>query len=54
VAGEEAVKGTVAAGKLADLTVLDRDPFRVRPAELKDIKVLLTIVGGRTVYESRE
>jgi predicted amidohydrolase YtcJ len=51
-AGEEADKGKVATGFLADLVVLDRDPFAVAPAALKDIKVLMTVVGGRTVFES--
>jgi predicted amidohydrolase YtcJ len=52
-AGEEADKGTLAAGKLADLAVLERDPFAVSPAALKDVKVVLTVVGGRVVYERR-
>jgi hypothetical protein len=51
-AGEEAIKGKIAPGFLADLVVLDRDPFSVQPAALKDLKVLLTITGGRVVYDS--
>ncbi|HEY8468232.1 MAG TPA: amidohydrolase [Longimicrobiales bacterium] len=51
-AGEEAIKGTLEPGKLADIVVLDRDPFGISPAEIKDLKVLLTIVGGRIVYEA--
>ena len=51
-AGEEAIKGTLEPGKLADIVVLDRDPFGIAPAEIKDLKVLLTIVGGRIVYEA--
>jgi hypothetical protein len=51
VAGEEAVKGSIEAGKLADLVIIDRDPFAVQPIELKDLKVLVTIVGGKVVYE---
>jgi predicted amidohydrolase YtcJ len=50
-AGEEAFKGRIAPGFLADLVVLDRDPFMVQPRELKDIKVVLTIAGGRVVYD---
>ena len=50
-AGEEAIKGTLEPGKLADLVVLDRDPFQVPPEELKDIQVLMTMVGGEIVYE---
>ena len=50
-AGEETLKGTLEPGKLADLVVLDRDPFQVPSEELKDIQVLLTMVGGEIVYE---
>jgi predicted amidohydrolase YtcJ len=52
-AGEERVKGKIAPGYLADLVMLDADPFRIAPARLKDVKVVLTMVGGRMVYESR-
>jgi predicted amidohydrolase YtcJ len=50
-AGEENLKGKVAPGFLADLVVLDKNPFQVQPAEIKDLKVLLTIAGGRVVYD---
>jgi cyanophycinase len=53
-AGEEAVKGQIAAGMLADIAVLDRDPFNVGPHELKELKVLLTVLGGRVVHDSRD
>jgi predicted amidohydrolase YtcJ len=49
-AGEEAVKGSLRPGKLADLVVLAADPFEVPPAGLKEIRVLYTMVGGRVVY----
>jgi predicted amidohydrolase YtcJ len=52
-AGEERVKGKIAPGYLADLVMLDADPFNVAPARLKDVKVVLTMVGGRAVYEAR-
>ena len=44
--------GTIEAGKLADICVLDRDVFAVDPKEARDIKVELTVVDGRIVYES--
>jgi len=50
VGGEENVKGRIREGFLADLAVLDRNPFEVDSAELKDIKVLYTIVDGRIVF----
>jgi hypothetical protein len=50
VAGEEAEKGSLAAGKLADLVVLDADPLRIAPERLKDVTVVVTMVGGRIVY----
>ncbi len=51
-AGEEASRGSLEPGKLADLVVLDRDPLTVEPAALKEIRVLLTVVGGEVVYEA--
>ena len=50
--GEEKNKGSVAVGKLADLVVIDRDLFRIPAAQIKDAKVLLTMVGGRIVYQA--
>jgi predicted amidohydrolase YtcJ len=49
---EEQVKGTVAPGKLADLALIDRDITRIDPEEIRNAKVVLTIVGGRIVYEA--
>ena len=49
--GEEANKGSIAPGKLADLVVIDRDLFAIPGAQLKDAQVLLTMVGGKVVYE---
>jgi predicted amidohydrolase YtcJ len=47
---EENDKGTVEAGKLADLTVLDLNPLTVDPVDLDKIAVTHTLVGGRIVY----
>jgi hypothetical protein len=52
-AGEEATKGKLAPGFLADLAVLDADPFGVAPARLKDLRAVLTIVDGRIIHDAR-
>jgi predicted amidohydrolase YtcJ len=48
---EEKVKGTLEAGKLADMIVLDTDPLTSPPEKLLSTKVELTIVGGKVVYD---
>lgn len=50
-AGEEEVKGMLKAGYMADIAVVDRNPFDVDPEELKDLNVVLTITGGRIVHD---
>jgi len=45
--------GTLAAGRFADVVVLDRDPFAIPPDSLGAIKPLYTIVGGRVVYRKQ-
>lgn len=47
---EEGFKGTITAGKVADLVVLDKNPLTVPPDALKDVKVLETMKRGRTIY----
>jgi hypothetical protein len=47
---EEGEKGSLEVGKLADLIVVDRDILTCPVAELKDVKVEHTIVGGKVVY----
>ncbi len=45
--GEEALKGSIEEGKLADLTILSSDPAEVKPSEIKNIQVDMVIVGGK-------
>ncbi len=49
----EREKGRLARGALADLAVLAQDPREVRPEKIRDIEVLETWVGGRTVWTTR-
>jgi hypothetical protein len=49
---EEALKGSVSEGKLADFVVLAEDPHTVARAKIKDIKIVRTVVGGDTKYEA--
>jgi hypothetical protein len=48
---EEGEKGTISPGKLADLVVLSEDIFAAPPERIKDVKVKMTVVGGKIVYE---
>jgi predicted amidohydrolase YtcJ len=47
----EKESGTLTAGKFADFVVLDRDIMTVAPEEILQARVLLTVLGGRTVYK---
>jgi predicted amidohydrolase YtcJ len=43
--------GSIEAGRVGDLIVLPRDPFSLPPADLMNLTVDITIIGGRVVYE---
>jgi predicted amidohydrolase YtcJ len=43
--------GSLEVGKLADLIVLDRNLLKIPPRQIADVRVLLTVVGGKTVYQ---
>lgn len=47
---EEATKGSIAPGKLADLVILSADPNKVDPMTIKDIAVVETIKEGKTIW----
>jgi predicted amidohydrolase YtcJ len=48
---QDAEKGTLGRGKLADMVILSEDIFSIPPARIKDVRVLTTIVGGRVVHQ---
>jgi predicted amidohydrolase YtcJ len=49
---EEAIKGSITAGKLADFVVLADDLHTVAQDKIKDIEIVRTVVGGSTVYQA--
>src|SRR5262245_42395920 len=49
---EENIKGSITPGKLADFVVLSDDLHTVDKEKIKDIKIVRTVVGGKTVYET--
>jgi hypothetical protein len=49
---EEAQKGSITGGKLADYVVLAGDPHTVDPSKIKDIQIVRTVVGGKTSYQA--
>ncbi|MBS0266081.1 MAG: amidohydrolase [Planctomycetes bacterium] len=51
--GEEDRKGSLEVGKLADLVILDRNPLKVKPLEIKDIQVRQTIKEGNPIFTAQ-
>jgi len=48
---EEGIKGSITQGKLADMVLLSEDPTKTLQEQIKNIKVELTIIGGKVVDE---
>jgi predicted amidohydrolase YtcJ len=46
------VKGSIEAGKYADLVILDRDIMTCTEDEIRDIEPLQTILGGKVIFDS--
>src|SRR5262249_2504205 len=50
---EDDVTGSIRIGKFADLIILDRNPLKIPAEDIANVRVLETLVGGKTVYEAR-
>ena len=51
---EEDIKGTITVGKLADYVMLSDNLLTMDPDNIKDVKVLTTVIGGTVVYEANQ
>lgn len=50
---DEKIKGSIEAGKLADIAVLSEDIFQIKPEEIEKVKVAMTIFDGKVIYEKK-
>ncbi|NOZ61354.1 MAG: amidohydrolase family protein [Calditrichaeota bacterium] len=48
---DEKIKGSLEPGKLADLVILDQDIFAIPPEQIRNVQVVMTIVGGKIVFQ---
>jgi predicted amidohydrolase YtcJ len=48
---DESRKGTLSSGRLADFVMLDRNIFEIAPEDIRTVRVRLTVVGGRKVFD---
>lgn len=51
---DEKRKGSLARGKLADFVIIDRDLTRIPPEQIRDAKVVMTVVGGKVMYAAEQ
>ena len=51
---QENEKGSITAGKLADMVLLSDDIFLIDPAKIRDVKIMTTIVGGEIVWDTND
>ncbi|MYL34350.1 amidohydrolase family protein [Pontibacillus yanchengensis] len=49
---EEEIVGSIEQGKRADFAILDQDPTKIEPMEIKDIGVVATIIGGKREFDA--
>jgi predicted amidohydrolase YtcJ len=49
---QENTRGSIEAGKLADFVILDQDPLKIHPENIKELRVLRTYVGGKEIYRA--
>ena len=47
---EKNCKGSIEEGKLADLTILSKDPTKISKNKIGNIEIIKTIIGGRIIY----
>ena len=50
---EEKLRGSIEAGKLADLTILSADIMKIPEAEILKTRCVMTVIGGEIVYEGK-
>jgi len=49
---EEKIKGSIEIGKLADIVVLTKNPFKISPKNIRNIRVFMTIANGKLLYKA--
>ena len=50
---EEKIKGSLEPGKKADFVILEKDITTIDPVEIRNVKVIWTVVGGKPVYSTK-